>query len=262
MSRSNPLVVEVVRGLAGSGPAQVVYLGCLGIQALALFLWWPRRELFQSLANESGPNALLAVVIALGLTLAYYSARAGAEEFLLAGQQPLCEWAVSTPLPLPRVLRGYLIGHLVQTLHALALSSPLLLTAFSVGGGEWPVLGWSLVTIALLATCFRLVGAVLYLAIGHYDVATHLSLRALLLVGYAATPVLYPPASHFVVSYRLMDDPSSLHLVGATLPDHIAFALVYAGLSAVFTIVLYRLLSDLRRKTGGEVLASTVVSHR
>ena len=247
MSRHNPLVVEVSRGLAGAGPSQVGYLGYLTLQALVLFIWWPKSELYRVLAAESAPNTLLAVIIGLGVTVAYYGIRAGAEEILLPGQQPLGEWVLATPLALGRILFGYLCGHLLQTLHAIVLSLPLLLAAFSVAGGEWAIIGWSLAAVLVQATFYRLVGTVVYLTIGQHRIVTLFSLRILLLAGYAATPALHPAASHLLVSYHLLKDRPSMHLTAGVLPEPLVFVLVYAGLSGMLMLVLYLLLSRHRR---------------
>ena len=253
MSQSNPLVAEVRRGLAGSGPAHLAYLNYLAIQAVVLFLFWPKSELSQVLETGDGPNSLLAVVIALGVSVAYYNIRAGAEEILLPGQHSLREWAVATPLKLTRILRGYLCGHLVQTLHVIVLSSPLLFTAFSVAGSEWSGLAWSVTAVLFQATFYRLLGAVVYMTIGHHDATTFFSLRAVLLAGYAVPAALLPVTSHLVISYHLLNGRPSMHLASGILPGHVAFLLVYTVLSVVLAAVLYSILSHHRRMTAASV---------
>lgn len=253
MGQSNPLVAEVRRGLAGSGPAHRAYLDYLVIQAVVLFLFWPKSELSHVIETGDGPDSLLAVVIAVGVSVAYYNIRAGAEEILLPGQHSLREWTVATPLKLTRILRGYLCGHLLQTLHVIALSSPLLLTAFSVAGGEWSGLAWSLTAVLFQATFYRLAGAVVYMTIGHHDTTTFASLRAVLLAGYAVTAALLPAASHLIVSSHLLNGRPSMYLTGGILPGHVAFLLVYTVLSVVLAAVLYSILSRQRRMTAASV---------
>ena len=253
MGQSNPLVAEVRRGLAGSGPAQLAYLDYLVIQAVVLFVFWPKSALTQVLETGDGPDSLLAVVIAVGVSVAYYSIRAGAEEILLPGQHSLREWALATPVKLTRILRGYLCGHLLQTLQVIALSSPLVFIAFSVAGGEWSGLAWSLTAVLFQATFYRLAGAVVYMTIGHHDTTTYVSLRAVLLAGYALTAALLPAASHLVVSSHLLNGRPSMHLAGGILPEHVAFLLVYTLLSGVLAAVLYSILSRQRRTTAASV---------
>ena len=246
MKRTNPLVLEVLHGLAGRGPAQIAWIGYLSVQGLALFLWWPpEHDLYHVLATGNPPDTLAAVVIALGATLAYYSLRAGAEELRLEGQHPLGEWVLGTALPLSRILRGYLGGHLLQSLHAVALSSPLLLAAFSVAGGSWTGLGWSLAAVLAQAAFYRLVGALLYFTIGRRHALTLVALRAALLLGYAVPPFLLPAASHLMVSHRLFNPPSPAS--AAALPEPLAFVLVYTALCAAATVALHASLSRLRR---------------
>lgn len=240
----NPLLAEVVRGLAGSGQAQLDHLNYLIIQAAVLFVWWPRTELFQVLASPERTDPLLALLIAVGLTLAYYSLRAGAEEILLPGQNSLREWVLSTPVRLGRILSGYLGGQLLQTLHAIALSSPLLLMAFYVSGNTWAGFAWSLTAIVFQATFFRLVGAVAYMTIGHYGVATFLIVRAALLSVYVLSAALFPVMSHVAVSSHLLDGDYSMHL---------SFLLLYAVLSGLLVIALYVQLSRQRQLLCGSV---------
>jgi hypothetical protein len=240
VGRSNPLVAEAVRGLAGAGPAQLAYLNYLLIQAAVLFIWWPKSGLAEVIEAGDAPYTLLATIIAMGVTIAYYSILAGADEHALPGQHSLREWVLVTPLALSRVLSGYLVAHAIQTLHAMALSAPLVLVAWSVAGGDWSALSWCLAMIWVQALFYRLVGAVLSLTVGHYVGFTFLALRAALLAGYLAAPLIHPATSQLVVSYRLLDERVS---AGAELPEPTAFLVLYAVLSTVMTVVLYRLLS-------------------
>ena len=83
--RSNPLVTEVLVGLTGRGKAQLDYLGLLLLQAVVLFLWWPKSGVAPMLESQYGPRTLAAVVMAVGVAMAYLALRAGAEEILLPG---------------------------------------------------------------------------------------------------------------------------------------------------------------------------------
>ena len=246
MRRANPLVLEALRGIPRGGRAQNAWLGYLALQGLALFLWWPpEHDLYHVLATGNPPDTLTAVVVALGATLAYYSLRAGAEELPLPGQHPLAEWVLGTPLSLPRILRGYLGGHLLQSLHAVALSSPLLLAAFSVSGASWAGIGWSLATVLAQAAFYRLVGALLHCTIGRRRTLTLVSLRAALLLGYAVTPFLLPAANHPMVAYRLFNPPST---AGApAFPEALVFVLLHVALCAAAALALGARLARLRR---------------
>ena len=247
MTRLNPLVQEVLTGLGEPGKAHFVHLGYLALQGLVLFLWWPpRHDLYHVLATGNPPDTLLAVVIALGVTHAYYSLRAGAEEILLPGQHPLGEWTLASPLPLLRILRGYAGGQLLQSFHALFLSSPLLLAAFTVAGGAWPPLLASLAALLAQALFYRLSGALIYLSLGHRRTLALLSVRAVLFLGYALPLAALPSASHIMLSHRLFDSPAS-SASSAAPPEPLFFVLVYAGLSVVLSAALYLLLSWHRR---------------
>jgi hypothetical protein len=244
--RYNPLIIETLQGLAGGGQMHRTYLNYLLIQALVLFFWWPKSSIFKLIENEDGPITLLAVVIALGVSVAYYSIRAGGEELLLPGQHSLRAWAVATPLGLGRILRGYISAHLLQTLHALLLSSPLLLMAYAVAGDGWPGLGWSLLTVLLQATFYRLLGALMYILIGHHEVLMFIALRAVLLSGYVLAGILFPLSSHLVVAARLLNGSPEL----SYLQD---FSVIYGMLCLLSGAALYVLLARQRRLTDSPV---------
>ncbi len=245
MTPLNPLVRETARGLGEPDRVHRVHLSYLGLQGLVLFLWWPpRNDLYHVLATANPPDPLLAVIIAAGVTLSWYSLRAGAEEILLPGQHPLGEWALGSPLPLARILRGYLGGQLLQSLHAVFLSTPLLLAAFAVGGGTWPVLFTSVAALLVQALFYRLAGALAYLVLGHRRTLTLVSLRAGLILGYALPPFLLPAASHIVLSFRLFDSAAPAEASG---PEAGLFLLAYAGLSALLALALHRVLARHRR---------------
>ena len=237
MRRLNPLVYEALRGLGEPGRVHVVHLGYLALQGLVLFLWWPpRNDLYHVLATGNPPDTLLAVVIALGATLSYYSLRAGAEELLLPGQSPLGEWALASRLPLARILRGYIAGQLLQSVHAVLLSSPLLLAAFTVGGGAWLPLLASLGALLVQALFYRLSGALLYLLLGHRRTLALVSVRAVLLLGYAVPPFVLPAASHIMVSYRLFNPSPPAE--STTVPEPLLYVSIYVALSVLLTLLL------------------------
>ena len=242
MKRLNPLLHETLLGLGEPGRAHFVHLGHLALQGLVLFLWWPpRNDLYHVLATANPPDTLLAVIIALGVTLSWYSLRAGAEEFMLPGQHPLGEWALASRLPLAQILRGYIAGHLLQSVHALLLSSPLLLAAFAVGGGAWSVLFASVGVLLVQALFYRLSGALIYLVLGHRRTLALVSVRAVLLLGYALPPFVLPAASHIMVSYRLFNPSDPPEAV--SVPEPLLFVLFYTAFSSLVALALLLLFS-------------------
>lgn len=249
--RSNPLVTEVLVGLTRHGHAQLDYLGLLLVQAIVAFVWWPKDEVAQMLANQDSPHTLTAVVIAVGVTTAYFALRAGAEEILLPGQHGLRDWALATPLGLGRILGGYVLGQLVHSLHLLVLSSPLLLMAFTVSGGEWVALGWCMAAILVQALFYRLCGAITHLTIGQHREASHFAVRAVLVLVYVPVGLLVAFTSHVAFTLRALGDGMDTQPAFAALPDHIAFLAAYAGLSVLAAAALYRLLLRERRGKAG-----------
>ncbi len=245
--RGNPLVTEVLVGLARCGKAQLDYLGLLLLQAVVLFLWWPKAGVTQMLESQHGPHTLAAVVMAVGVTTAYFALRAGAEEVLLPGQHGLRDWALATPLGLGRVLRGYLLGQLIHSLYLLALSSPLLLLVFTVSGGEWAALAWCLAAALIQAIFYRLCGAITHLTIGQHRGESYFAVRAILLLVYVPVGWLVPATSHLAFTARELGERGVAQPEFASVPNEWVFLAAYAGLSVIATFALHRLLAHARR---------------
>ena len=249
--RSNPLVTEVLVGLTRQGKAQLDYLGLLLLQAVVLLVWWPKGGVAQMLESQHGPHTLSAVVMAVGVSMAYFALRAGAEEVLLPGQHGLRDWALAAPLGLGRILRGYLLGQFVHSLHLLALSSPLLLMAFTVSGGEWAALGWCMAAALVQALFYRLCGAITHLTIGQHRAESYFTVRAILLLVYVPVGFLTPLVSHVAFTSRALGESTAAPPVFAAVPDQEVFLAVYAGLGLFAALALHRLLLRERRGTAG-----------
>ncbi|MGH8667412.1 MAG: hypothetical protein ACREUX_24415 [Burkholderiales bacterium] len=249
--RTNPLVAEVLAGLTRQGKAQLAYLALLTVQAVVLFLWWPKGAMAQVLESQHGPDTLIAGVIAVGATTAYHALRAGAEEFVLPGQHGLRDWALATPLSLGRILRGYVLGQLIHSLHLLALSSPLLLVAFAVSGGEWPALSWCMAAMLVQALFYRLSGALTHLVIGQHPAECHFVVRTILVVVYVPIGWLVPFTSHVAFTTRALGEGVQTPQAFAAVPDHWVFMALYTGLSMFLALVLHLLLLRSRRGMAG-----------
>jgi hypothetical protein len=249
--RINPLVTEVLVGLTRPGKAQLDYLALLLVQAVVLFLWWPKNGVAQMLESQHGPDTLIAVVIAVGATTAYHALRAGAEEFVLPGQHGLRDWALATPLGLGRVLRGYALGQIVHSLHLLMLSAPLVLIAFTVSGGEWPAVAWCIAGALVQALFYRLSGAVTHLVIGQHPAECHFVVRTILAVVYVPIGWLVPFTSHVALTSRVLGEGVQTQPAFAGVPDPWAFVALYTGLSMILLFVLFLLLTRSRRAMAG-----------
>jgi hypothetical protein len=249
--RTNPLVAEVLVGLTRQGKAQLAYLALLVVQAVVLFVWWPKSGMAPVLASRHSPDTLIAVVIAVGATMAYHAVRAGAEEFMLPGQHGLRDWALATPLSLGRILRGYVLGQVVHSVHLLALSSPLLLMAFTVSGGEWPALAWCMAAMLIQALFYRLSGAITHLVIGQHPAECHFVVRTILAVVYVPIGWLVPFTSHVAFASRALGEGAQAPPAFAGVSDHWAFMALYTGLSMLLALVLHLLLLRGRRAMAG-----------
>jgi len=246
----NPLLAEALTGLRGSGQIHLSYFNYLLIQAAVLFIWWPKSTLIGWLESETAPTTLLAVVIAVGVTVAYYSLRAGAEELLLPGQHSLWEWVLSTQLKLGRIMYGYLCAHILQTLHVIMLSSPILLMGYAVAGNRWSDFIWSLIAIVFQATFYRLLGAVMYMLIGHYDHIMFLSLRAALVVGYLLIGALLSITSQIMPPAHLLNG-DVMYSGYDTLGGIWKFILINIVLCLLLGWMLYLMLARRRRSIAG-----------
>lgn len=239
--RSNPLITEVLTGLARGGKARLDYLGLLLLQAVVLFLWWPKSGVAQMLERQQSPRTLTAMVMAVGLTTAYFALRAGAEEIMLPGQHGLRDWARTASLRPGRILHGYVLGQLLHSLHLLALSAPLLLMAFTISGGDWTALGWCLAAALAQAVFYRLCGAITHLTVGHHADVSFYIVRAILLLVYIPVGLLAPVTSHLALTYRALGEGATQPRI-AGMPDHVAFLVIYAILSVLAAFAVHRLL--------------------
>ena len=249
--RINPLLREMLVGVTRQGRAQLDYLALLGVQALVVVMWWPKDGVAQMLESQSGPNTLTALVMVLGATTAYHALRAGAEEFLLPGQHGLRDWALATPLRLGRIVHGYLLAQLFHVAYLLALSSPLVLTAFTLSGGAWPALALCMAATLVQAMFYALGGAVMQLAIGHHRDECHFFVRALLVVVYVLVGWLVPITSHVTFTSRALGDGVQESAAISGVPDPWAFMALYAGLSMLMALAVYLLLMRSRARRAG-----------
>jgi hypothetical protein len=246
--RSNPLVTEVLTGLTRRGSAQLDHLAFLVLQASVLFVFWPKGDVTELLASQHSPYTLMSVVMTMGIGMAYIALRAGIEENLLPGQHGLRDWALATPLGLGRILRGYLSAQLVHSVHLLALSLPLLLMAFAVSGGEWFALGWCVAAALIQALFYRLCGAVTHLLMGQHRTESIYAIRTIIVVCYVPLGWLAPVTSHLALTYRALGETMTTPPAAAEAPDALAFLALYAGLTALAAVAVYRLLLRERRR--------------
>ncbi|HEX6004222.1 MAG TPA: hypothetical protein VFZ14_09530 [Burkholderiales bacterium] len=249
--RGNPLIAEIGSGLGRGGQAQLDYLKLMLLQAVVLVLWWPKSDVAQMLDSEHTPRTLAAIVMALGLTIAYHAVRAGAEESLLPGQRGLRAWAHEAALPPARILSGYIVGQLLHSAYLLLLSAPLVLVAFAVSGAEWAALAWCVCAIAVQAVFYRLSGAIIHLALGPHVLAKRSAARALLLFIYIPIGFIAPLTSHLAVSYRALAEDAVVRAGIAAMPDAAIFVAIYAAAGSLAALVLYRLLLRERDGTNG-----------
>jgi hypothetical protein len=243
--RGNPLVVEVAGGLGRRSLAELHAFGLVALLAIVLIIWWPKTGLEQLLESQQVPDTLTAVVVTLGIALAYLALVAGAEEILLPGQHGLRDWALATPLAPGRILSGYVLGQLLSSLHFLALSFPLLLMAFTLSGGEWAALGWCVSAALLQALFYRLCGAITHLTIGQYRAESRFAVRAILVLVYVPLGLAAPVTSHVALTSRVLGDDRGW-TAAAALPEILAFFAAYAGLALTAAIVLHWLLTRQR----------------
>lgn len=242
--RGNPLVIEVMAGLGRRGIADFHNLGVLTLLACVVIVWWPKTGLEQVLESQQDPNTLTAVVMALGIAMSYLALRCGAEEIMLPGQHGLRDWAQATPLRTGRILRGYLLGQLLCSLHLVVLSVPVLLAAFAISGGEWAALGWCVGAALVQALFFRLCGAITHLTIGQHRAESRFAVRAILVLVYVPVGLAAPVTSHLALTSRVLGEAAGTRV--ALAADNVAFLATYGLLGMIAALVLYGLLARAR----------------
>jgi hypothetical protein len=245
--RRNPLVTELFSGLLRVGYAQFYCLGLLLLQACVLFVYWPKDGVAELLASQASPHALSAVVMALGAALAYFALRIGSEEILLPGQHGLRDWALATELSLGRIMRGYLLGQIVHSIHLALLSSPLILMAFTVSGGEWAALLWCVAAALIQALFYRLCGAITHLTLGHHVGASLFTVRTIMVVIYALLGWFVPQLSHPWLTYHALEETVPATIGDPLAPRALSFLAIYGGLAMLLSVLVYILL---RRERG------------
>ena len=249
MLHSNPLIVETLHGVTRAGRAQMDYLLYLFVLAATVFVWWPKHTLTEALRRQDSPDTLLAAIVICGAVVAYYSVRAGAEEFLLDGQHGLRDWAIGTTLPLPRILIGYLGAHLLHCVHLVALALPIILLAFHISGGQWRALCACLAMIVMQSAFYRCAAAAIYIAMGHKGALTAIGIRVFIVAIYLLSAFALPIASHLIVTSDTLDGGIGAYPPGAT-STATGFVAVYAGLSVFILLLLHQQLARLRARQG------------
>jgi hypothetical protein len=245
MIKTNPLVQETLTGIARPGIVHVTSLGYLAVQALALLLWWPKHDVFTVMESGLEPDVLVAVLTALGASCCYLSLRCGAEEIMLQGQHSIFEWTSVDALPLNRLLAGYLASHLLISMFWVGLAMPLVMAAWSVGGGGWSALGASIVALTVQALTFRLVGAVLYLRVGHHGALMFVLLRTVFVVAYIVLGFIVPAGSYLVFALAVLAPGSSLEFSLGS--GAIQFMAIYSAVGVAMTGLLAQRLRTMRR---------------
>lgn len=244
---ANPLVIDTLRSITQSRRALkdcLLYL--LGL-AIAVFIWWPKQSLTEVLQRQSSPDTLLVALLGCGAIVAWFSVRAGAEDFALDGQHGLRDWIAGTRLALSKILSGYIYSHLAQCVHLIALALPIILLAFSISGGQWPSLAMCLTMVVVQSVFYRLAAATIYIAFGKHAALTAISVRALVLLTYAITAWMVPSASHVVITINDLDGGASARSFHTTSAS-VQFLTLYTLASTVMLYVLYRQLSSLRAR--------------
>jgi hypothetical protein len=249
MMRGNPLLAETLAGINRTGSAHLDHLGLLLAQAAVLFVLWPKGDVTELLTSQHSPYTLAGVMMALGLAMAYIALRAGAEVSLLPGQHGLHDWALATPLGPGRVLRGYVAGQVAHSVYLVLLSSPLLLMAFTVSGGEWAALGWCVGAALVQALFYRLCGALSHLLLGQHRAETVYTIRTILALIYVPIGWMAPVTSHLALSYRMLAKNLSVPPAVEDVPDPATFLGIYAGLCVLAGVAVHRLLLRERRRT-------------
>ena len=205
MIRMNPLLVEAVRGISLGGTASASYMNLLLLQAGVLVLWWPKLRLVDALEANDGPMTLAAIVIAVGLCLAFQAARQGMEEVTGEEAATVHEWVHGTTLPIHRVVQGLLMAKCVQTLHNFVLSAPLIACALALAGTPWIPIVWCAGLVVAQAVTWGLVSTAVYWHVGHNQLLTYLTARLGLATVYALTAVFVPALSAVRVPYDILD---------------------------------------------------------
>jgi hypothetical protein len=131
----------------------------------------------------------------------------------------------------------------------LVLSTPLLLTAFTVSGGEWVALGWCVAAALVQAMFYRLSGAITHLTIGQDAAGSLFIVRTIVVLVYVPVGWFAPATSHLAFTYHTLAETIPSQPAGAAAPDPAVFLGIYAALGMLAALVVYMLLLRERRRT-------------
>ena len=256
MNRRNPILDETLRGIVRGSQSHLDYLNYMLLQSLALLVWWPKSPLIQVLVTQNGPDTLLAVLLAVAVTVGYHQLRSGCEEVRLAGQNSLREWSIATPINLVRIAWGYLASVLAHVSLQLLLSLPLILIAYSVSGVQWVALLPCFAVILAQAVVFRLIGACTYLWIGQHPAGIYIATRTVLALVYLPLAFWAAALSPVAVLFHLLRAAQDIQLTGFELmfggpvgpQAAVHFVVGCSVLSIGLLMLLYRQLGFERRR--------------
>lgn len=186
-------------------PAYKHYLSAMTLQVLALLVWWPKRSLAETLAQQGTPSTLLAVLYAVGLTATFTALRdAGGElELELARGERSPNISMTAPPTLAWCECKALLARCVLW---LLMSLPLIVAAASVSAAQpWDVLV-NLAALYSLLVLSVLLGRLSWQLLWQRETLHYLVLRFLWCAGLAVPALVAPDGSYVIQSYLQFSD--------------------------------------------------------
>lgn len=201
--RANPFLVEAARACFSERQILRACVVSAALLAALLVLWWPRGPIAASLPPLPGPRTLAVVSLGLLASLAWLSARLGADDYASASFVPVREYARLTPGAAGSVVRGKLAFGLLHTAFLAALASPFVLASAGVSGASLQGGLRILLVAGASAFSFRSLGLLVQALLPSRVLVRDLAMLAAGAAGTGLCTAVFPAASPLAVLLAL-----------------------------------------------------------
>lgn len=181
------------------------YLSAMTLQVLALLVWWPKRSLAETLAQQGTPSTLLAVLYAVGLTATFTAVRdAGGElELELARGERSANITMAPP---PALAWCELKALLARCVLWMLMSLPLIVAAASVSAAQPVQVLVNLAALYSLLVLSVLLGRLSWQLLWQRETVHYLVLRFIWCACIAVPALVAPEGSYVIQSYLQFSD--------------------------------------------------------
>ena len=188
----NPIFLGALESMTHQGTPWTHGLNYAAVLSLALFITWP-KEGFLSLRDL--PFTYNAMGATATIILAYLNFTQGARHLMAGKEAALRDWLAFTPLPVGRLLRGYLAASGIEMLFFWGLSWPLMVLAAGVSGESFIHLATGMLVLLTCLAAYRVVGVTLLIWFERDDFVLYILVRVVYLWFILVSGFVWPHAN-------------------------------------------------------------------